>query len=36
MIDVAEQEGIQVETKVLEAALGVPVVRWLRQEGLAR
>jgi ferrous iron transport protein B len=26
MLDVAEQEGIQVEPKVLEAALGVPVI----------
>ena len=26
MIDVAQQEGVQIETEVLEAALGVPVV----------
>jgi len=26
MTDVAQQEGIQIETKVLEAVLGVPVI----------
>jgi ferrous iron transport protein B len=34
MIDVAEQEGIQVETKVLEAALGVPVVPMVASRGI--
>ena len=33
MIDVAEQEGIQVEPKVLEAALGVPVVPMVASKG---
>ncbi len=33
MIDVAEQEGIQVEPKVLEAALGVPVVSLVASKG---
>ncbi len=33
MIDVAEQEGIQVEPKVLEAALGVPVVSMVASKG---
>jgi ferrous iron transport protein B len=33
MIDVAEQEGIQVEPKVLEAALGVPVVPLVASKG---
>jgi ferrous iron transport protein B len=36
MIDVAEREGIQVEPKVLEAALGVPVIPMVatRESGL--
>jgi len=34
MTDVAEQEGIQVETKVLEAALGVPVVPMVASKGI--
>ena len=34
MIDVAEQEGIQVEPKVLEAALGVPVVPMVAPKGV--
>jgi ferrous iron transport protein B len=33
MTDVAEQEGIQVEPKVLEAALGVPVVPMVAAKG---
>jgi ferrous iron transport protein B len=33
MTDVAEQEGIQVEPKVLEAALGVPVVSLVASKG---
>jgi ferrous iron transport protein B len=33
MTDVAEQEGIQVEPKVLEAALGVPVVSMVAAKG---
>jgi ferrous iron transport protein B len=33
MTDVAEQEGIQVEPKVLEAALGVPVVSMIASKG---
>jgi ferrous iron transport protein B len=33
MVDVAEQEGIQVEPKVLEAALGVPVVSLVASKG---
>ena len=33
MTDVAEQEGIQVEPKVLEAALGVPVVSMVASKG---
>jgi ferrous iron transport protein B len=33
MIDVAEQEGIQVEPKVLEAALGIPVVPMIASRG---
>jgi ferrous iron transport protein B len=33
MTDVAEQEGIQVEPKVLEAALGVPVVCMVASKG---
>ncbi len=33
MTDVAEQEGIQVEPKVLEAALGVPVVPMVASRG---
>ena len=33
MADVAEQEGIQVEPKVLEAALGVPVVSMVASKG---
>ncbi|HVM70781.1 MAG TPA: ferrous iron transport protein B [Anaerolineales bacterium] len=33
MIDVAEQEGIQVEPKVLAAALGVPVVAMVASRG---
>jgi ferrous iron transport protein B len=34
MIDVAGQEGIQVEPKVLEAALGVPVVPMVSSKGV--
>jgi ferrous iron transport protein B len=34
MVDVAEQEGIQVEPKVLEAALGVPVVPMVASKGV--
>ena len=34
MTDVAEQEGIQVEPKVLEAALGVPVVSMVASKGI--
>ena len=34
MTDVAEQEEIQVETKVLEAALGVPVVPMVASKGI--
>ena len=34
MIDVAEQEGIQVEPKVLEAALGVPIVPMVAPKGV--
>ena len=34
MTDVAEQEGIQVEPKVLEAALGVPVVSMVASKGV--
>ncbi len=34
MTDVAEQEGIQVEPKVLEAALGVPVVPMIASKGI--
>jgi ferrous iron transport protein B len=34
MTDVAVQEGIQVETKVLEAALGVPVVSMVASRGI--
>ncbi len=34
MTDVAEQEGIQVEPKVLEAALGAPVVPMVAAKGL--
>ncbi len=34
MTDVADQEGIQVEPKVLEAALGVPVVSMVASKGL--
>jgi ferrous iron transport protein B len=34
MTDVAEQEGIQVEPKVLEAALGVPVVPMVASKGI--
>jgi ferrous iron transport protein B len=34
MIDVAEQEGIQIEPKVLEAALGVPVVSMVASRGV--
>jgi ferrous iron transport protein B len=34
MTDVAEQEGIQVEPKVLEAALGVPVVSMIASKGV--
>ena len=34
MTDVAEQEGIQVEPKVLEAALGVPVVPLVASKGI--
>jgi ferrous iron transport protein B len=33
MIDVAEQEGIQVEPRVLEAALGIPVVPLIASKG---
>jgi len=33
MTDVAEQEGIQIEPKVLEAALGVPVVPMVASKG---
>jgi ferrous iron transport protein B len=33
MTDVAEQEGIRVESKVLEAALGVPVVPMVASKG---
>jgi ferrous iron transport protein B len=33
MIDVAEQEGIQVEPKVLEAALGIPVIPMIASRG---
>jgi ferrous iron transport protein B len=33
MTDVAEQEGIQVEPKVLEAALGVPVIPLVASKG---
>jgi ferrous iron transport protein B len=33
MTDVAEQEGIQVEPKVLEAALGVPVISMVASKG---
>ncbi len=33
MTDVAEQEGIQIEPKVLEAALGVPVVSMVASKG---
>ena len=37
MMDVAEQEGIQVEPKVLQAALGIPVVPMTatKSEGLS-
>jgi ferrous iron transport protein B len=34
MTDVAEQEGIQVEPKVLEAALGVPLVSMVASKGI--
>lgn len=34
MVDVAEKEGIQVEHKVLEAALGVPVVPMIAPKGV--
>jgi ferrous iron transport protein B len=34
MTDVAEQEGIQVEPRVLEAALGVPVVSMVASKGV--
>src|SRR5271157_610978 len=34
MVDVAEREGIQVEPKVLEAALGVPVVSMVASKGI--
>jgi len=34
MTDVAEQEGIQVEPKVLEAALGVPVVAMIASKSM--
>ena len=34
MTDVAVQEGIQVETKMLEAALGVPVVSMVASRGI--
>jgi ferrous iron transport protein B len=34
MIDVAEQEGIRVESKVLEAALGLPVVPMVASKGV--
>ncbi len=34
MADVAEQEGIQIEHKVLEAALGVPVVPMVASRGV--
>lgn len=34
MVDVAEQEGIQVEPKVLEAALGIPVVPLVASKGI--
>jgi len=33
MIDVAQQEGIQVEPKVLEAALGIPVIPMIASHG---
>ncbi|MBN1249284.1 MAG: ferrous iron transport protein B [Anaerolineae bacterium] len=38
MMDVAEQEGIQIEPQVLQAALGIPVVPMIatRSEGVAR
>lgn len=37
MMDVAEQEGVQIEPRVLEAALGIPVIGMVatRNEGLA-
>jgi ferrous iron transport protein B len=34
MIDVAEQEGVQIEPRVLEAALGVPVVPMVASRGI--
>jgi ferrous iron transport protein B len=34
MTDVAEREGIQVEPKVLEAALGIPVVPMIASKGM--
>ena len=34
MVDVAEQEGIQIEPKVLEAALGIPVVPMVASRGV--
>jgi ferrous iron transport protein B len=34
MVDVAEQEGIQVEPKVLEVALGIPVVPVIASKGV--
>jgi ferrous iron transport protein B len=33
MVDVAEQEGVQIEPKVLEAALGIPVVPMVASRG---
>ena len=34
MMDVAEQEGVQIESKVLEAAMGIPVVPMVASKGV--
>jgi ferrous iron transport protein B len=34
MMDVAEQEGVQIEPKVLEAAMGIPVVPMVASKGV--